>query len=566
MAKQLVIDWQKDGLLFAQGSARGNKIIVDRASFQRVGEGENGRTITSEEALHKAVAELGSKGEVIVIASREAVEMRTVSVPKIDPDELPDVIRFQAQRQMTSLTDNWAVDFVLLPAIDGQEMQTALVAGIAPPQMNEIERACHSAGLTVTQITLRPLDIVRYARDSGKLDANVATMVVCVSESKADLLILRQGQCIQVRGTRLPHDLDEAAVALKGELRRSMMAASAHLGGQEITSLLLISSSALADRLDGALAEAAGAPVTHLDPALLLPAELADRSELAEASHRLAAVAGAISLDGADQRTTLDFKNPKKRPPKKKNTGRYILYGGAAAALLLGGLGWWYSTSTRLDRELADLQSQLAEKKDLLVLANNKMRDWKQVQSFLDTAPNWLDELTYISQRIPGSDKVIVQAPSFNVSRAGVGTINFKMRADASETIGAFEKSLQGEQYVVQGSNSMETPQSKDRYKWSVDETITLKGRGWDPFTTASSDQRSESTTDEQAAVNEDTATVEQALADTPVTADELKAADGEIAADEAIAADELNTADEAIADDESSAETETNRDEPSDS
>ena len=508
MAKQLVIDWQKDGVLLAQGSARGGRVTLDQASFQPIGENEDGRHITLEEALHRAVAEVGSKGEVTVVASREAVEMRTLSIPRIDADELPDVIRFQAQRQMTSLTDNWAVDFVMLPPVEGQEMQTALVAGMSPAQLGEIERACNSAGLVIKHIGLRPLDIVRYAAETGKLDVSGATMVVCVSESKADLMILRQGQCIQVRGTRLPHEIEDACGCLKGEIRRSLMAASAHLAGESITSVLLVSSAAMADRLEPVLADAAGTTVTHIDPAITLAGDLAEQSTLVQASHRVAAAAGAIALDAADKRNYLDFKSPKQRPPKKKNTGRYILYGGAAAALVLAGIGWWYTTTSRLDRELADLRNQLASKKELLEASENKVRDWKQVEAFLDTSPNWLNELTYIAERMPPADKVIINLPTFSVDPRGVATIKFNIRTDAAETIGEFEKTLQDEQHLVrvQGNEAKELPQARDRYKWGVMETVEIKGRGWNPWQAAakgtSATALSASTTDKPADVS----------------------------------------------------------------
>ncbi len=483
MSKDTIIDWQKDSLLMARGSGRGAKVLFDQVSYQPIGENAEGRKVSAEEALHSAVAELGAKGEVTVILSREVVEVRTVLVPRIDPNELPDVIRFQAQRQLSSMTESWALDYVMLPPHPSQEMQTALVGGISPVHLAELDRACASAGLQATRVVLRPIEIARFAIQSGKLESTGASMILCLGEQNAELLILLDGHVVQVRGTRLPHEADQIASSLKGEIRRSLMAASPQLGGLSLTGVLLISTSVVADQLDGVIAEAAGAPVTHVDPAVMLPVSLAERQTLAHtAPHRLAAVAGALAADSADKQTLLDFRNPKKRPPKKKNTGRYLLYGGAAAVLLLAGLTWWISTSRRMDSEIASFKSQVAEKKELLELAKNKVKDLGEVQKFLDAAPNWLDELAYIAAKIPGSDKVVLEAPQFAVQLDGQAVITVPVRANDDKSISAFEKAVQSEHHVVKGSNPAMLPQPIGGYKWRVVESINIKGRGWDPF------------------------------------------------------------------------------------
>jgi len=483
MSKDTIIDWQKDSLLMARVSGRGAKVLFEQVSYQPIGENAEGRKVTAEEALHTAVAELAAKGEVTVVLSREVVEVRTVLVPRIDPDELPDVIRFQAQRQLSSMTESWALDYVMLPPLPGQEMLTALVGGISPVHLAELDRACASAGVQATRVVLRPIEIARFAVQSGKLETAGVSMILCLGEQNAELLILRDGHVVQVRGTRLPCETEQTASSLKGEIRRSLMAASPQLGDASLKQVLLISTSAVADQLDGAIAEAAGAPVTHVDPTMMLPTALVERQMLAAtAPHRLAAVAGAFATESADKQTLLDFRNPKKRPPKKKNTGRYLLYGGAAAALLLAGLTWWISTSRRMDSEIAELKAQVAGKKETLELARSKVKDLGEVQKFLDSSPNWLDELAYIAAKIPASDKVLLEAPQFAVQLDGQAVITVPVRAKDDKSISAFERAVQSENHVVKGSNPAMLPQPIGGYQWRVVESINIKGRGWDPF------------------------------------------------------------------------------------
>jgi Tfp pilus assembly PilM family ATPase len=487
MSKQ-IIDWQKDGVFAARGSGRGSKVHLEQVSLQAVGENADGRSFTLEEALHSAVAGAGLRGEVTVIATREIVEVRTIQVPRIDPDELPDVIRFQAQRQLSNMTDSWTLDFVMLPPAVGQEMQTALVGAISPAHLAEIDRMCAGAGLTVGRVLLRPIEIARFAVESGSLPTSGAAMIVCVSEQNAELLILRDGHVVQVRGTRLPSESELIGNSLKGEIRRSLMAASPQLGNTPLSSVLLISTSGFASQLDGVIAEASGAAVTHLDPTSMLPEQLSERESLARTSgHRLTAIAGALNADQAEKSKLVDFKMPKKRPPKKKNTGRILLYGGAAALLLLGGLAWWYTTDQKLNQDIADFREQTAEKAETVEWAQAKVGELKDVQDFLAASPNWLDELTYISTRIPKAEKIIVESPTFTaMQRDGSALIKVAVRADGSSSIEAFEKSLRDENHVVQGSGTTELADPKDRYKWRAEESITIKGRGWNIFASPS--------------------------------------------------------------------------------
>ncbi len=50
-------------------------------------------------------------GEVIVSVPRSRVELRNLQLPKAERDELPDMVRFAAMRQFTSVGDTWPIDF-----------------------------------------------------------------------------------------------------------------------------------------------------------------------------------------------------------------------------------------------------------------------------------------------------------------------------------------------------------------------------------------------------------------------------------------------------------------------
>jgi hypothetical protein len=478
MSKSLILDWQKNSLMLARATGRSSKTAIDAVSIKPIGTTDS-VSQTASEALRGAAQELGAKGEVSVLVARELVELRTVQIPKMDADELPDVIRFQAQRQFANMTDAWTVDFVMLPAAAGNDMQTALVAAISPAQIAEIESACSSAGLQAVTIGLRPLQIVHMAIESGLVSGSGRSMIVSVSEFVADLLILREGKILQVRSTKLPYEADQVASALHGEVRRSLVAAASELEGKSIDSILLIASAGRSESLLAALRRSdPTANIVAFHPETLLTT--ADSALADSAGNRLVAVAGAMGLKTADRSTVVDFKNPKRRPPKKRDSRKLLLIGGAAATLFVAAVGWYYSTITSLDNDYALIKEELDAKKESGETARKRLAEFAAIEKFAADAPNWLDELVQISQKIPGSDKIMLSNPNFSIGRNGVGVIDVALKATDTDSITKFGSSLSNDNYKVSPGTTQELPKAEGRYKYRGDVTIEVSGRGWD--------------------------------------------------------------------------------------
>ncbi len=493
MSKKIIIDWQRDSLIVAVGQLQGGTVTIDRLSEQSIGRtaprAENAEDELlplngdAAQGLVRAVDELGlRKSEVTIILSRDLVEVRTISVPRIEAAELPDVIRFQAQRQLANMGDAWTLDYVLLPEAPGQEMHTALVGAISPATLQTIEAACEQAGITVAHIVLRPIEIARFVIASGKLPGTEPALVVCISEQHADLLILEQGQIVQVRSTKLPSEVAQLPAVLGGELRRSLMAAAVQLANQPVGRALLIASPAAAQSTVELLAATLDCQVAIIDPASLLSGEASQQQQiLQQSAHRLAGIAGSFSLPGAAANSKVDFRNPKKRPPPQKKTRTYVLAGAAVLLLAVGGFTWWLSVQRELDDQLAHFQSEKANRTEAIATAQERVAHVQEIDRFLQAAPNWLDEMSYLAEQMPPSDKALMGEPTFAVLPDGSGRITIPVAVDSSSTTKAFESSLRDEQHVVTGSKStmLETP-LYDLYKWRLDETITVRGRGWD--------------------------------------------------------------------------------------
>ncbi|MEM7477719.1 MAG: hypothetical protein AAF483_22245 [Planctomycetota bacterium] len=473
MAKQTVIDWQKDSLLIASASGRVGNVSIDAISNIEL-EGTS-----AAEGLSKGIAELGlGKTPVTVVAERASAEVRTINVPRVDAAELPGIIRFQAQRQLANMGENWALDYVLLPD-NGQEMQTALVGAMAPDHLARVEKSCTKAGLQLEHVALRPIEIARHALNAGG-GSRKAGLIVCVSEGAADLILTQQGQVVLIRNTNLPGEPEQLANALAGEIRRSMLAASGQIGGEGVESTVLMCASEIADSVKPKVADATGTPVTVVDLTETLPAGLDTRTALAKQhANRIAGICGAATMPVSDTALTLDFKNPKKAPPPKSNVLTYILAAAAVLILVGGGITWWIQTNKDLDNQIATLEAENEESKGNIGRAMTKISQVSEIEKFTKGSPQFLDEFARLTDKVPGSDKIILAGPQFITQPDGEGQIRVNIAADTDKSISEFEASLRDENHKVSARDMQESKRPTKLYKWEAVETITIVNSGW---------------------------------------------------------------------------------------
>lgn len=484
MSKHIIIDWQRDGLFVAMGSRRGNNVTIDTLVTTKGGGGAHGSSTAISTQLFALAKKLDlHKSEATIIAPREVLEFRTLTVPRGQADEVPDMVRFQAQRQMANIGDNWPLDYILLPDQPGQEGISALAATISPAHMAEIEATCSDLGIHLTRVLARPLEIARWGVAAGGLADAEASLIIAVSLTHADLLLVSRGSLIQIRGTRLPEDPAVMTNALVAEIRRSIMAAASDLNNQSITKILLIAAPELAERVEAAVTQATGASVAIVDPASMLPSSLAERHELAlRSANRLAAIAGVIGNAAPDKRDIIDLKNCKRREPKKARTREIAMIGGAVAIVLLGGIYWWWSAHARLDDQIRAAQAEEKQKKELVAANIKAIKHRDDVDKFLAGSINWLDEVVYIASKLPPAEDIMLSNPTFEVLSDNSGQIKFTADSRDAQSINAMEQGLSDKSHAVASSGSKERPTKNGNYGWSATEVVRVTGRGWDPL------------------------------------------------------------------------------------
>ncbi|HBE70080.1 MAG TPA: hypothetical protein DDW52_18185, partial [Planctomycetaceae bacterium] len=169
------------------------------------------------------------------------------------------------------------------------------------------------------------------------------------------------------------------------------------------------------------------------------------------------------------------------RPPKKDNRRTYMLAAAAGVVVVAGGLSWWRYSSQANENTITSLNKQLESTKEKEVDYRARSAQLKEVEKFLDQSPNWLDQLSFVAERIPPSDKVQVSRTSFSTTATGKTQIMFaQVLADSDTSLAEFEDSLRDDTHELLATNRQQLPEPIGDYRWgAAPVVVTLEDAGW---------------------------------------------------------------------------------------
>jgi hypothetical protein len=482
MPRILAIDWDRHearGLLVATGPtgvSAAEAWAVPLATSDMAG-------LTAKQIGSRLAAampsDLGGKLTTIVGAGRDNVQMKLLSLPPAPADELPDMVRFQAEREFTALGSDAALDFIPLSG-DAQTPHQVLAVALNPAGMAEARELCQPLGVEPDRIVLRACGAGALADRAGIISAHKVALIVNPLTDEADLTVQAGEQVFLMRTVRLP-DVGQGESrqrALVGEIRRTVAAARQQLGDRQVDQVVLCCSRAEVGRADS-LAGELGIPVDILDPAASAPAGLSAQAVSADSLARFAAVLG-MALSEADRRSPIvDFANVRRRPEAQRFTKKQALAAAAAAIAVLGIGGNMWLSSWRSARELANLQNEIQILEQSKKQYDKVVAQADAVERWLATDVNWLDELEQTARRVrpqpfsskdyPVNDDVVVtQLMMFRPpGREAVGgSMAIQAVAKNQSAVFGLEKRLRDERHNVVGGGGQQDA-TVPGYNWA---------------------------------------------------------------------------------------------------
>ncbi len=482
MPRIFAIDWDRHEVrgLLVQSGPTGVSISGAWAAPLPVAEGATATASQVGAALATAMGQrIVGNATTIVGVGRDHVQMKLLTLPPAPAEELPDLVRFQAEREFTALGTDAALDYVPL-AGDAQTPYQVLAIALSPAGLAEAREVCQLLDAEANRVVLRACASAALVERAGMVPADNYTLVVSPLTDEADLVVLAGGVVLLMRTVRLPEPAQQEARqrTLLAEIRRTLAAARQQSGDRQVDRVLICASSSAADPVRD-MADELGMSVAIFDPAAHAPTGLTNQGLPAGSLARFAAVLG-MALCEADHRPPIvDFVNVRRRAARRRFGRIHALAAAAAAVALLGFTFHLWRQSTGPVRELARIRSQIKDLEPWVKQADQMTAKAAAVERWLGSDVTWLDGLDTLSQRLrpkllsekdfPVSEdlvatQLIVAKPPANDPTAG--RVDLRAIAKNSAAVTPIERRVRDAEHQVSSGQGRANTTTVPGYEW----------------------------------------------------------------------------------------------------
>jgi hypothetical protein len=406
VARYLALDLIPDGILLASASvSRLGHLRVEQVLSWTEAEGSPPPALTPDtaealgEQLRQRLKEAGiAPAPVLVAVGRGRVILKELRYPAVPPNDEPNVVKYQAIRELSESPDEVVIDYTPLSngAAEGERRSMAVI--LRRDLLGAIQKMCAAAGLKLVAVTPRPYAMaaelgraqaIGTAPAPAEADAAVATLLL--SPAGGEFTVVRQGEVLFTRDVPTPVFASEST--LLAEVRRNLTLYGGIAGQYPLTALHVC--------------EADGRYSPRLRAALTLPVYAHDPLEgFVPQLHqslrgRCAALVG-LFVAQAGGTLAINFVQPR-QPQARRDPYKIRLAAAAsltALLLLVGGVfGYWQVHDAQ--RDIVQLQRRKQDLENEVKLLEPDARRLEAVRKWQARGVNWLDELYDWSDRFP---------------------------------------------------------------------------------------------------------------------------------------------------------------------
>ena len=342
MPRIVALDWDDQEVRLVVAQQQAKELTIEALVAVPLAAASDAAPSSGRDAaqvIRAAVAEHRARhSDAIVAVRRGEVELRPLKLPPVPPEELPEIVRFQALREFSELAEDWPIDFY--PVDDAStEETTVLAAAISPTRLAEFQRITEQAELKLRCLVLRPCAAaVLLPHASATTDAEVQLMVD-VFGGAIELTVLREQTAVFMRTVQPPASENptgpEWVSFVTSEIRRTILAVRNQLGGHPVQRIVLFGAGADHEEFCRQLQERSQLEVQLIDP--LQPFRLGAGLQQQSLNHsgRFAAALGMLLEQARGQRPAIDFLHPRRVAPPKSRRLLLAGIGGAAGFVAL---------------------------------------------------------------------------------------------------------------------------------------------------------------------------------------------------------------------------------------
>lgn len=416
------------------------------------------------------------RAKVIVALGRGAFEWQHLLLPPCPAEELPDVVRLQAEREWSSADEDLGFDFLPLVG-DEQTPQEVLTLALEESELAKIREICRTASLTLERIVPLAAGWIALTQQATR-NVQPGTQIFVAPQAKhATLWATRAGRVVLFRQFQLSAGEDPAALAdaIGNELRRTLLTLSQHSENGSPTVAIVGTSSNQSTELATTLQEQLNLPVKSQD---VTTQHTAARSPNTWHEPSSPPLAGFAVDESQGNKPLVDLLHPRRRPQKKINVRTYSL-AAVAGTLVVGTLFWssyakLHAPLNKAAKDQAEL-TLLEESEEELKTHEDRaaaIRDW-QVET-----PNLLRHLQQVSKSIRPKaleDEDFVSEQDVVLEKLDFDKRQLTLEALArnSKAVQPLENRLRESAYRPQRGKSDPSETNKE-YPWHFKSTIEI--------------------------------------------------------------------------------------------
>ena len=486
MAAWVAIIWENDRLLFLSASSVGRGVTFEHAAAlddpKQIGE------LISRYRLAKA--------ETIVVLNRSDVEVRPMVFPPVPLAELPDLVKFQANKEFNNYDPNAPVDFfvttklenvsrsTLFPAVKASDLASdsdgspkhVLASTLRLNTFQQIKTFCEEQNLMLRHIVLRPCATAALWRQSGNSSPHRPSLLVELDKNEASQTALFQGEPMFMRSPKIirPQDVSvpDFAARMIAELKRTRIAVRNEIQGIDVDEVILCGSGTMFESLAEQLNKGLEIPVRLFDPLKGLTVKTQDANE------QYAALFGAILQAVRKEPIHIDFCNPKKRT---EDTRQRNLFTGIAAAVFFMVIclsGYVFYGRYTLDNELQTLNRQFKTLEETAGTVVEQQKQLDAIDKWLADDINWFEQLGWLSEKALPSQNMMINKLRFASSSGG--TIHFDSLLQNQNLVAQMEERFRDSTHIPQ-SGALGSVSGNARYNHSRAMAILLSKEAEQP-------------------------------------------------------------------------------------
>lgn len=491
MARTLAIEWDRGEIRCLVGRGLGGTALaVDQATSLALSRVDDGRKRTAAEVgqeLRSALAQAGIRAAAALVGvSRAAVELRQLSLPPAPDEELPELVRHQASREFTALTDETVLDFVPLGSGD-QSQRVVVAAALSEEQLAFVREVCAAAGIKPQRLLLCP-----YAAGSllARRHGEGIILLVDPQEDETDLTVLAGGDvllCRTVRSEKRSAGDDEPAndvaepSSLIAEIRRTAIAVQNQAGGGTVATIYVCGTAETGQDLVGQLRSELEIPVEWFDPWDGVQAGRSLQAQPPGNPGRFAALLGMLADEAQGRQRGFDFLNPRRRPEPVNRRRLAVMGLAAAAAVALAGLYLAWGQFAEVGDQIHRLQQRSRELDLLVKRGAEKQSAVAAIEEWSLSDVVWLDELRDLSLRFPQPRDAVLLKLTLSARPTGGGNIDLEGLVRDPSIVARMENQLRDEYHEIRTRRVQESVQEKTN-TWKFDSVLLVSRRSKDDY------------------------------------------------------------------------------------